>query len=141
MTPADLARIHAVAMAGGRPWSSKSFEELLSDSVTILITEPQGFALGRVMAEETELLTLAVLPAAQGRGLGRKLLGRFEAEAITRGAKTGFLEVAEDNLKALRLYEKADWEVTSRRADYYSRDGSDPVDAILLSKQLSEPRV
>jgi ribosomal protein S18 acetylase RimI-like enzyme len=48
---------------------------------------------------------LAVLPAQRGRGIGQALLAAAEAMARDAGCCKLTLEVQEDNLPALRLYE------------------------------------
>ena len=86
---------------------------------------------GRVIADEAELLTLVVGRAARRRGTGRTLLARFEAEARTRGAEEAFLEVAADNAAARGLYAGAAWYEAGRRRGYYKG-----IDALILRKTL-----
>ena len=73
MTPDALAAIHADAMEVPGPWTAKDFTDLIAAPGTFLVPHPStnGFALGRVVADEAELLTLAVSPTARRRGLGR----------------------------------------------------------------------
>ena len=101
MTPAELATLHARAFTTPRPWSEAEFTALLADPLAFLLVEGDaGFLLGRAVAGEAELLTVAVAPEARRRGLGRKLVGRFIYQARLRGAESAFLEVAEDNAAA-----------------------------------------
>jgi len=92
-----------------------------------------GFALARLVADEAELLLLAVKPAGQRRGIGRILLEHFEDEAAARGAARLHLEVREGN-HALSLYEQAGFELVGRRRDYYSGQKGDRYDALTLAK-------
>jgi len=101
------------------------------------VTAQEGFALGRAVAGEAELITIAVTPDRRRAGAGRALLARFEAEAIQRGAETAFLEVADDNAAALGLYRAAGWRETGRRKGYYAREGG-TVDALTLAKALGQ---
>src|SRR5688500_16161650 len=48
---------------------------------------PIGFALARQIADEAELLLLAVRRIAQHRGVGKRLLEHFETTASDRGAR------------------------------------------------------
>ncbi len=137
MTSERLARLHAAAFADSRPWSAGEFAALLAAPETVLAHRPEGFALGRVIGGEAELLTLAVAPEARRKGLGRALLGEFEALARGRGAGRAFLEVAEDNAPARALYRAAGWRESARRPGYYRRRGGGKCDALLLETDLS----
>lgn len=95
-----------------------------------------AFVLGRVILDEAEVLTLATDPAAQRNGLARAALGQFEAEAKQRGAITVFLEVAQDNLAAQRLYVAAGYRQVGARAGYYARPTGRAVAALILRKTL-----
>lgn len=137
MTPEDLAQIHALAMTT-RPWSAAEFARLLNSAHIFLVEGPRGFALGRAVASEAELLTIAVAPKAQRQGLGRRLLADFQSQAATRDATRAFLEVAEDNLPALALYQAAGWITDGRRPNYYPRQDGSSQDAILMSMALGQ---
>jgi ribosomal-protein-alanine N-acetyltransferase len=91
-----------------------------------------GFALGRVADDEAELLTLVVAQEARGRGLGRRLLQRFEAAARLRHATEAFLEVASDNTAAMHLYRSTGWRVVGTRPGYYGSS-----DALAMRKGLT----
>ncbi len=98
-------------------------------------TTPRGMAMLRVTADEAELLTVAVLPAARGAGVGAALLGAAIAEAARRGAGRMFLEVAEGNAAARALYDRHGFAPVGRRRNYYP-DGSH---ALVLSRALCIP--
>ena len=138
MTPETLAAIHARAFAGqGRGWSAQEFAALLDSPYVFVCHKENAFALGRVIADEAELLTLATDPATRRRGRARAALAGFEAEAQARGATRGFLEVAEDNAPARALYAASKWQEMARRAGYYPRAGGQAVDALILEKSLA----
>ena len=94
-----------------------------------------AFLLGRVIADEAELLTLAVNPQSRRAGLARELVQRFARQAATLGAASAFLEVAADNLPAQTLYDTTGWRQTGRRRDYYAPG----TDALILSLRLEAP--
>ena len=94
-----------------------------------------GFALGRVVAAEAELLLLAVRRSAQGRGVGQKLLDRFTSIAKTRGAQRLHLEVREGN-RAIRLYKRAGFSEVGRRRNYYNGRDGELYDALTLAKPV-----
>jgi ribosomal-protein-alanine N-acetyltransferase len=96
-----------------------------------------GFILGRAMAGEAEVLTLAVDPAARRQGLGRALVEAMAAQAQARGARTVFLEVAADNAAAIGLYEAAGFSQVGLRRGYYRRADAAPADALVMSRPLN----
>lgn len=84
-----------------------------------------GFALGRVAADECELLSLGVEPDFRSQGLGAQLLAAAMSRAAAEKARWFFLEVAEDNKSARRLYENYGLTGVGQRLDYYENaDGS-----------------
>lgn len=137
MTPETLATTHARAFAGrGRGWSAVEFAALLDSPHVFVAGDARAFSLGRVIAGEAELLTLATDPAHRRKGLARAALAGFEAGARARGAVRGFLEVAADNAAARALYAAAFWRDCARRPGYYPRSGAAAADALILEKQL-----
>lgn len=137
MTPDQLAQLHAAAFANQRPWSAAEFESLLTSPHVFAITRDHGFALGRVVVDEVELLTIATAPTARRRGTGRAILTAFETEAKQRGALVAHLEVAADNSPALALYSAAGYAESGRRSAYYRRNTSPAADAVILQKPLT----
>ena len=105
MSPEDLAALHARCFdESPPPWSAAAFAGALAAPGAFLLTAGGAFLLGRVVADEAELLTLAVAPENRRQGTARALLGRFEAGARARGAAGAFLEVAASNAAARALY-------------------------------------
>lgn len=88
------------------------------------VGEVLGFALYRTILDDSELLLLAVTPAAQGRGIGWTLLSHFVEDAKKKGANRIHLEVRDGN-PAVRMYEAAGFAQSNRRRHYYrGRDGT-----------------
>ena len=137
MTPAALAALHARCFTVPRPFSEAEFADLLSAGPVFLCADPAGFALGRAVAGEAELLTIAVDPDRRRQGHGARLLSRFAAEARARGADTAFLEVAADNRAARALYLAAGYAEVGRRPGYYRSPGRPPVDAVIMRAALA----
>jgi ribosomal-protein-alanine N-acetyltransferase len=92
-----------------------------------------GFALGRVVRDEAELLLLAVHRSSQRMGVGQLLLDRFGAVAASKGAEQLHLEVREGN-HAVRLYSRNGYREVGRRRNYYSGTGGQLFDALTLAK-------
>lgn len=132
MTPDRLADLHAQCFTRPRPWGAAEFAALLDSPHAFLLTRPQGFLLGRVIADEAELLTLAVAPEARRLGIARALVNGFAATSRARGAAHAFLEVAADNAAAQALYRAAGWRESGRRRRYYGPD----LDAIVMTLPL-----
>jgi ribosomal-protein-alanine N-acetyltransferase len=136
MTPDDLALLHRQAGLPDRPWSAAEYAALLAAPGALLTGKGRSFALGRVAADEAEVLMLVTVPAARRLGLARGNLAGLLAEARARGAATAFLEVAEDNAAALALYRAAGFVPAGRRPAYYARPGGSPVAALVLRRPL-----
>jgi len=136
MTPEVMAAIYAAAFPNSRAWNATEISDTLASRLTFAIEGNVGFALGRVVADEAELLTIAVDPEHQGKGLGLVLLNQFEAESQTRGACCAILEVAQDNTAALALYARAGYEICGERSGYYSRPDGEQITASLMKKAL-----
>jgi ribosomal-protein-alanine N-acetyltransferase len=87
-----------------------------------------------LVVEQVHINNLAVLPELRGRGLGTQLLDAIVREAAHLGAESVTLEVRASNLPALRLYEKAAFERTGLRKNYYTN----PIeDALILSRKTA----
>jgi [ribosomal protein S18]-alanine N-acetyltransferase len=146
VTPEALARLHAAVFSVPRPWSAAEFAALLDGPGVFLLTAdrgarasppqgsdgPPGFLLGRALAGEAEVLTLAVAPDARRRGIGAGLVAAGLARAAEMGAAMVFLEVAADNAPALGLYRAAGFAEAGRRPGYYLRADGTRTDAILM---------
>lgn len=132
--PDRLALLHAGAFDA--PWDAGAFRSFLDQPGVIAVAEPEGFILIRVVGDEAEILTLAVRPAARGRGLGRSLVDRGASAARAAGADRLFLEVADDNAAARALYARRGFEQVGVRRGYYAGPDGPPRDALLLSLTL-----
>jgi [ribosomal protein S18]-alanine N-acetyltransferase len=134
--PERLAALHAEGFITPRPWTAAEIAGLIAQPGSLLITDAAGFALGRAVLDEAELLTVVVAAAARRHGLGRSLLTGFEAAARAKGASRGLLEVAADNAPALALYRRAGWQQIGRRPAYYRPPEGPRIDAVLMAKPL-----
>lgn len=132
MTPYELSLFHQMSFVTPRPWTAAEFEQVLATRGAFLLTEGSSLLVGRALAGEAELLTVAVPPPARRQGTARRLLARFEDHARRRGARSAFLEVASNNAAAQALYLGAGWAETGRRRSYYGPD----TDAVILRKDL-----
>lgn len=123
---------------GDDAWSEKALRALVDDDGALVLLEPGSpglaYAAFRTVLDEAELLRVAVRPEARRCGLARRLLERGFEVLVERGVAVCHLEVRDDNVAALRLYEALGFERVGRRPSYYTGG----CDAALLSRVLSE---
>lgn len=80
---------------------------------------PAGFSLVRVVADEAELLLIAVAPPFRGQGIGRALVDHAVQIAEERSAVHLFLEVRAGNDPAIALYKSCGFQIVGHRPGYY----------------------
>ncbi len=137
MTPDELAETHAASFTQSRPWTAAEFADLLSNRFTHAIGTPQSFALFQVIADETELLTIATHPSAQRQGLAKKRMAEWHAEAKKLGATRAFLEVAVNNYPAIALYQQIGYCTCGLRKGYYQQENKRKIDAAVMEFDLT----
>jgi ribosomal-protein-alanine N-acetyltransferase len=136
----DLARIHAQSFFRG--WPTEEFASFLADRNTPVYIACDakrriaGFALIRTVADESELLSIAVDPRWRGKGVGRALMDAVFADLMMSPARRMFLEVDEQNHAAIRLYEKLGFSTISSRKGYYPRPDGSAATALVMARDL-----
>ncbi len=143
MTLDDLEAVMAIEVqAYPWPWSRGNFADTLAAGhwAQVMVDPDQGI-LGYIVAMrgagELHLLNVTVIPAHQGRGLGRALLERLEDEARIRGVAEIWLEVRASNLRARALYARLGYREVGLRRQYYPGPPGRREDAILMSRPLT----
>lgn len=139
MTPKAMAAIHGRSFVTPRAWSEPEFEAQLADPLVVKVGDGTGFALARVVLDEAELLTIAVDPFSQGRGVGLRLLDQLEDAVRAKGAAHMVLEVSAENGAARGLYAKAGYHQTGKRTRYYRSPDGRRIDALILHRALTSP--
>ncbi len=144
-SPADLDEVmetmgSAFDPCFGEAWTRGQCTGILGFSgVWLLLArldgQPAGFALARVVADEAELLLLAVPPDRRRTGVGRRMLQAVADEARARGATHLHLEMRDGN-PAIFLYSAAGFRQVGRRPAYYRGKDGRAFDAITLSFPL-----
>jgi ribosomal-protein-alanine N-acetyltransferase len=81
---------------------------------------------------EADVQTIAVAGAAQGRGLGTRLLTRLVDRAAECGATALLLEVRADNAGAIALYRRHGFEQIAVRRRYYQPGD---IDALVMRRR------
>lgn len=121
---ARLATIHASAFP--EVWGETAFADLLAQPGVFALATDAGFILCRAVADEAEIVTLAVSPAARRQGQARALIAAARELLGSLGVVSFFLEVARGNDAARALYDGLGFEAVGLRKAYYA-DGSDAV--------------
>ena len=128
-----MAAIHRAAFPADEAWSRDVMSLQLDLPACFgFIAGSGGMVLGRVMADESEIVTLAVIPAMRRLGLGGTLLRAAMTHAAAAGARKMFLEVAVTNDPAHSLYRAHGFVEAGVRRRYYA----DGTDALVLRSTL-----
>jgi [ribosomal protein S18]-alanine N-acetyltransferase len=133
---ATLSLLHSASFDEG--WTEQDFTTWLGRKEAFAVLgarerEAVAFGLALAAGDEAELLTIATTPAHRGRGLGQEIFRALDAEASARSLKRWVLEVARNNLPALRLYKSEGFvEIGVRTAYYRQKEGR--ADALVLSR-------
>lgn len=143
--PADVSGVNAIMIEAfdprfGEAWTASQCLGMLALPGVWLTTawrggQHAGFAMARVMADEAELLLLAIHPKMRRRRIGTALLRSVAVDARERGASTLFLEVRASN-EAVELYRAEGFEKIGERRDYYRGKDGTLYDAHTFSRKL-----
>lgn len=125
----ELENLHKACFPN-KPWSASDFADLKKSGCDIIASQ-NGFVVWRVVADEAEIITIGVHPDARKSGIASAMLAIIENDIKKRGGKKIFLEVAENNEPARKLYEANGYKKIGVRPKYY-----DGIDAILMEKAL-----
>ena len=120
-------------------WSMQALVEFMPlPGAVALISEregrPTGFVLGRRVADEAEVLNLAVREECRRQGEGRALVEELLRRFTKSGTSRVFLEVRESNLGGIGFYERMGFRQLGRREDYYR----EPQEAALVYERTQE---
>ncbi|MEI2385656.1 GNAT family N-acetyltransferase [Breoghania sp. JC706] len=144
---AELAELHGLSFS--REWSEEEIAALMSgDGVFALVTRrgaptasrrPIGFVLVRAVADEAEILTIAVHPRWRGRGHGKRLMEAAMRRLYADRILNIFLEVDAGNASARELYERLGFEIVGERKGYYTSESAGPSTALVMRRTLTPP--
>ena len=139
-TTADICQLLSIEQAAHAfPWSEKlfagSFGKRNFNYVMTRQDQIIGFYIASAVADECELLDIAVHPQFQKRGLGKQLLSHCLAQCAARLAARIWLEVRVSNQSAIGLYQAQGFVETGLRRHYYPAvNGRE--DAVVMCCQL-----
>lgn len=137
----SVAELHSLLFRRG--WDEAECSSLLAqNSVFGFYARPinrknlHGFVLSRVVADEAEILSIGTDETLQKKGIGWRLMQAAIGEASQRGAEKMFLEVDENNIPAVQLYQKIGFQTVGKREAYYDNGGETRSNALVLELKL-----
>lgn len=143
----DLDQVMAVMDAAfgaefGEAWTRSQLTGILpmaGVALTVAVVDPgggaAGFSLDRSVADEAELLLIAVHPACRRQGIGARLVDYFIDRAQAAGLAKVHLEVRDGN-PAATMYRGLGFEPVGRRPNYYQGQDGARHDAITFSRNV-----
>jgi ribosomal-protein-alanine N-acetyltransferase len=140
--PADVAALRRLEIASfSDPWTEAMLEEALVARGAVAMVADAGDAIvgsvmARQVADEGEILSIAITPAERRQGLARALLEAAIARLRASGARTVWLEVRASNQAAQALYVANGFVAAGVRRGYYRRPTED---ALVFTRHLSVP--
>lgn len=132
MTEADLPEVHRVECAGQEhPWTLEQFrDELLNPAAKFDLYLCDGslaaYLCSWLIAGELQVQNVVTSPEFRRQGIAACLLARCLERSAAEGLESAWLEVRDDNIGAIRLYERFGFKAVDRRPGYY-RDGTDAL--------------
>ncbi len=132
----DLERINELGLLAVKNFSQtyNIKDYLNSDKYIIIVNEDNNYVNGFILLlknlEIYELEVIAVDPKFQNQGIATKMMN-YVGKEYCKKDDVILLEVAEDNSKAFKLYQKLDYEIINRRKKYYGN-----VDAYVMKKVI-----
>jgi len=121
-------------------WAPDSLQRLIALPGTLayfafMEKQPVGCLLLTPSGDVAEVAFVSVLATARRRGIGRQLMRRAMSDARETGYRDILLEVADDNIAAIALYEDIGFVEIGVRRKYYSRRNL-KVDARMMTRIL-----
>jgi ribosomal-protein-alanine N-acetyltransferase len=117
-----------------QPWSKGDFLSELGKSLPSIFVargDLESPVLGYIcfweVADEIQMLNLAVHPEYRRQGVGRTLLTFLLKQAQEKKATKVFLEVRPSNQAALALYRSLGFKALYRRPNYYPPEGEEAL--------------
>jgi len=91
-----------------------------------------GYILFRTMADEGEILSVAVCGQARRRGIAGTLMAHALQDMWEAKVQRVFLEVCEANRAATNFYKGTNFKIVGRRHNYYGSTSGHKYDALVL---------
>jgi [ribosomal protein S18]-alanine N-acetyltransferase len=138
----DLAVLCAEALPPG--WPAHELAACCADANRAVLkasdgAHVHGFLILQFAADEAEILAIAVAKGRRRLGCAASLLGDGIRACQNRFISCIYLEVAESNTPARKLYEKFGFLVIGRRENYYQKSSSAPETALIMRRDTNHP--
>ena len=119
------------------PWSERSIASELENPLSLWLVAMEkdrllGYVGSQTVLDETDMMNVAVDPAARRQGVAWALIQALTAQLKQRGSRKLSLEVRASNLGAIRLYESLGFVRLGCRPGYYRNPRED---AWILGKE------
>lgn len=136
---AALAALHAQALPPG--WPPADFAASCANANRAVLkamsgTDLLGLAVLQFAADEAEILSVAVAKEARRLGAGSAIMKACVAACEQRLISYIYLEVAEGNQAALKLYEKFGFSVIASRKNYYHAGRTSAITALIMKREI-----
>ena len=136
-----LVGLHAASFPGAA-WSAADLSALLREETVFGLVARRanafgsrsvvGFVLIRSVADEAEVLTIAVAPSHRRRGVARSLMEEAMRRLYRDRVAHLFLEVDTGNEAALALYRRLRFEKVGERRGYYAHGSVPGATALVM---------
>ncbi len=128
------------ATAEAAHWPREEYERVAGSSPLALVAEEAGgaivgFLIARCVADEVEILNLAVSDRLRRKGIASSLLRRLFEELAAAPPARIYLEVRRSNKAAIVFYERQGFSCVGERRNYYRHPTED---ALVLSLAKTE---
>lgn len=132
-TPQDIpAMVSIENECFSEPWSEKGFQSAFNDGISYFISAKAnkilvGYAGMYNVLDEGYVYNLAVSEKFRGNKIGKKLIKNLLDYSKNKNLSFLSLEVRKSNHIAINLYQKAGFEITGTRKDFYNFPKEDGI--------------
>lgn len=124
----EIARLESEIFKSG--WTLENVENMLKGDSYAVVEEVNGeiiaYASYYIHIDEGDINNVAVTANYRKQGIGKSLVNALLQDAKARGVNKLFLEVRENNITAIKLYESFNFKQISVRKKYYN-DGQNAL--------------
>ncbi len=136
-----LANLHKKSFTRG--WGAHDFALFLQDNKMKVLgafsngdKNPNAFLLVRCVADEAEVISIAVGRRHRRKGVAEGMLDVAIDTLYDKGIKELHLEVDENNKGAVELYNQAGFEVIGERKAYYKSEKGEKASSALMMRLI-----